>query len=411
MKILQINKFFYKKGGAEQHYFDLMKLLEDHGQEVVQFSMQSRQNEKSKFAKFFVSHMDIHNSDQLDFIQKIKNAGRIFYSFEAKRKLEKLLKKHPIDIAHIHNIYHHISPSILSVLKKHNIPVVMTIHDYKLFSPEYKFYHHGKARQEQAQGWYLNCIKTKCVNDSLSQSIFLTLEMIFHHKIMRYYERYVDFFIAPSEYVRSIFLKYGWTEDKIKVLPNFLSSDLPRVDKVIQPPKEPHFVYVGRLSEEKGVEKLVKYWYDNQLSYPLDIYGSGHLEKRIRILIKTNPNIPVNIVGFVPREKLLNALKDVTAVVIPSLMPEPFGLTAIEAFAIGIPVVVSGSGALSGMVEKSQAGVIFDLEKKGSLERALQVVGDTEFRNHAVEYMKKNHDPEQYYLNLYNMYENLIKKN
>ena len=133
MKILQINKFLYPRGGAETYLFGLSELLKKNGHEVIYFSQKNPKNISTDNKKFFVSDLEL---GKFSFGMLFK-VGRIFWSFEAERKIAKLIKKEKPDIVHIHNIYHQISPSILRAIKKAGIPIVMTVHDFKLIDPNY----------------------------------------------------------------------------------------------------------------------------------------------------------------------------------------------------------------------------------------------------------------------------------
>jgi len=142
MKILMVNKFFYIKGGSETYYFSLKKLLEKNGHEIIDFSMKDKKNFKSKYCNFFVDGIDYNKEQSL--FSKIKVGLKIIYSFEAKRKLEKLIKETKPDIAHLHIFQHQLSSSILDVLKRYNIPIVYTAHDLKMICPNYKMFTYNK---------------------------------------------------------------------------------------------------------------------------------------------------------------------------------------------------------------------------------------------------------------------------
>src|SRR3972149_1050840 len=128
MNILHINKFHYVKGGADKVYFETSHLLELYGHQSTFFSMNHPENFLCETKNYFMPYVDLVNINGI--IYKIKTAGRILYSFDARKRLSKLLDNYPVDAAHIHNIYHQISPSILHELKKRKIPAVMTLHDY-----------------------------------------------------------------------------------------------------------------------------------------------------------------------------------------------------------------------------------------------------------------------------------------
>ena len=134
MRILQVNKYNYLRGGSEKYFIELSKELERAGHQVAIFSMRHPKNLPSLWEKYFVSRVSFSENS---LYYSLLRPFRVLYSFEAKRKFSKLIKKFKPDIIHIHNIYHQISPSILPVAKKYNIPVVMHLHDYKLICPNY----------------------------------------------------------------------------------------------------------------------------------------------------------------------------------------------------------------------------------------------------------------------------------
>lgn len=406
MKILQINKYLYSRGGAEQHMLDLTKLLEDHGDEVLHFSTKDVRNISNDYAEFFPDSVELSNINKLSLGEKIRFGAKIIYNRQAAKKLEEFLDRNSVDIAHIHNIYHHISPSILPVLKKRNIPVVMTIHDYKLLSPNYKLYYNGKIDMDDTRGWYLSCIKHRCIDGSLAKSTLLTAEMIFHHKIMQYYERYVDHFIAPSQFVKDIFVSCGWDKKKITVLHHFLPSSVTPIVSASSAPSSHQFVYVGRLSEEKGVKKLLQTWYDLRLPYKLDFFGSGPLEQVMKRFVQEKGLTQVTFHGKVQRTKLLNLLSNYTALIVPTLMYETFGLAVIEAFAKGLPAIVPTKGGAAELVRSSDGGVTFDWNKTNSFMNAIkQILDNDSYRVNALEYIKNHHVPDDYYTKIRSIYE------
>lgn len=136
MKILMVNKFFYIKGGSETYYFSLKKLLEQHGHEVIDFSMKDKRNFPSDYSEYFVNNVDYNDKNTI--LKKIQLAKNIIYSTEAKTKFENLVKATRPDIIHLNIFQHQISPSILDVIKKYRIPTVYTAHDLKMVCLNYK---------------------------------------------------------------------------------------------------------------------------------------------------------------------------------------------------------------------------------------------------------------------------------
>ena len=189
MNILLVNKFHFIKGGSERHFFELKELLENKGHSVTVFSMQHEKNLKSEDEKYFVSQVQ---TDKISFSwQGVRTVARFFWSFEARRKVKRLLKDKKIDVVHLHNFNHQISPSILSIFRKKNIPVIMTVHDYSLISPNANLFVKGKIYDKVLS--YRSWIKDSCVKNSFWASLVVTLEMFLHHKILNVYKIYLLF--------------------------------------------------------------------------------------------------------------------------------------------------------------------------------------------------------------------------
>jgi glycogen synthase len=168
MKILMVNKFHYVKGGSERYYFALKRLLERHGHTVIDFSMKDEKNEPSAYSEYFVDNVDYNqNPGTWD---KVKMGLNIIYSKAARDKFEALVQKEKPDVVHLHLFQHQLSPSILDVLKKYEIPAVYTAHDLKMLCLNYKMMHHGKVCEECRGGKYYNCAKNRCVKDSFAKS-------------------------------------------------------------------------------------------------------------------------------------------------------------------------------------------------------------------------------------------------
>lgn len=406
MKILQVNKFFYRRGGAEQHFFDLRDLLTSRGEEVIDFSMRDKRNEPSPFAEYFVANREFGRTNW----RTLARPCKIIYSGEAKRKISRLIKATRPEVAHLHLIYHHLTPSILVALKKANIPTVMTIHDWKPLCPNYHLYTEGRPCVRCRGGHYWQAARHRCLRGSLPASALVALEAYYHH-FRRYYEDYIDLLIAPSDFAKEMFVLFGWPEEKIEVLPHFLPAAIKPVSVPPPLPEERRFAYVGRLSPEKGVDRLVDFWIKEKIRYPLDLYGDGPLYETLGRALKKNSAAAKKIrrLGRAPREQILARLDDYAAVIMPSVCYETFGLTAIEAWSRGVPVVANQLGSFVELLEKSGAGLLFDWSSGDRfLTEALEKIQSPAYRQRAVAYIKNNHRPDEYYRRLKQIYERLI---
>ena len=277
MRILLVNKYFYIKGGAENSFFETAKLLEIYGHTVNFFSMHDKKNLPTKHSKYFVSNVEYDNPGVK---QSIVAAGRLLYSWESRFNIEHLIRDQKPDIAHLNNIYHQISPSILHSLKKNRVPIIMSLRDYKLVCASYSMLAHRKVCEKCARGAYFNCFKEGCVKNSKVKSLLNTIEMYLHHKILHVYDL-IDIFISPSQFLKNKLQEMGF-KGQIEVLPNFVNPDdfMPRYGSA-----EKTICYVGRLSKEKGVATLIeamKFFPRLQLKIIGDEPLRGELEGKCR---------------------------------------------------------------------------------------------------------------------------------
>ena len=349
MQILQVHKYFWKRDGASNYMLHLSKLLKEAGHSVSFFSMKQKQSLTTPYSKYFVDEMKLDDPKRISFSKKIHHAKNIFFNTQARKKIERLLDEHPVDIVHLHNIYHHISPSILAPIKKKGVPIVMTLHDYKIISPNYTLYHHGSIHEEDARGLHLSCIKNKCHKDSRAQSTLLSAEMIFHHKIMRYYEKYVDAFIAPSMFMKNICAKYGWDEKGIHHIrhPIDTSSYSEKYEN------RGYVAYAGRLSEEKGIKTLLK---AAMLTphIPYKIIGDGPLSSFAKAFVNKHNLTNVDLTGFKTGAALTKLLSYARLHVLASEWYENYPLSILEAHALGKVVIATRMGGIPELVPDRQ---------------------------------------------------------
>jgi len=405
MNIVQAQKFLWPSGGDSSYAIFLLELLKKHRQNVIPFTIKDSRNPSSEYDEFFVNSA-YPREEKVSFLKKIQYAGQIFYSFEAKRKMQALLNKEHVDIVHLHNIYHQISPSILPVIKKKKIPIVMTLHDYKLICPNYTLFHHGGVHDEDSLGWYLSCVKNKCFKNSRWQSALVTAEMIFHHKIMKYYEKDVDLLLAPSLFIRNKFIEHGWKKEKIIHLPytiNFNSFEYIAEDKG-------YVAYVGRLVEEKGLQVLLEAAkITPEIKYK--IAGTGPLMQDLLTIIKKEKLNNVQLVGFKIGRDLREFLGGARLVVVPSIWYEVYGIVILEAKAMGKPVVGSRIGGIPEILPKEllvEPGNAEDLARTVSFWYTETEERRKEMGRRMREEVKKENDPEDHVKKILEIYKQLI---
>lgn len=406
MRILTVNKFYFINGGAETVCFNTAKLLRGKGHTVSFFSMKDPRNFPTNDEKYFIENVNYENGS---FGNKLSVSLKLLYSIEAKNKLRILLNDNSPDIAHLHNIYHQISPSVLHVFKKMNIPTVMTLHDYKLVCASYFMLKRSIICEACGFGQYYNCFKGKCVRDSYFKSLLNTLEMYLHHNILHIYNL-VDLFISPSVFLKDKLAEKGFT-GKIVYLPNFVKAEefKPQYNG-----EENTFVYFGRLLKEKGIHTLIKAV--EGLNIKLNILGEGQFKKHLMDEAKrNNTEHKVNFLGYKQGEQLHNEIRRSIAVIVPSEWYENNPLSILEAFALGKPVIGARIGGIPELVKNNETGLTFQPGNADDLRLRIEDLANnldkaiTMGRN-ARAFVEQELNEDKHYKTLLKIYEQVINK-
>jgi len=427
MNVLHINHVHYIRGGAETFYFKTAELLEKHGHKSVFFSMHHPKNMPCETSEFFMPYVDLNIKHNI--IGQLKIVGRILYSFEARRRLSKLLDKYPVDIAHLHNIYHSISPSILHELKKRRIPVVLTIHDPKLVCGSHNMYvyvndNNSKVCKlcESCSGrkYYMSIVK-RCVKESLAKSILVAMEMYLHHKVMDIYNL-VDVFISPSLFFKDKFRKMGFEKEMIH-LPYFIDIQelleiKSKVDGDRQRQKELSVICFGRLSLEKGLFTLLKAakrMLHEGRRMQVKIAGDGPIREQLHKNVETENIKNIKFLGYMSHDNLYQEVKNNIAAVVPSEWYDNYPMSIIETFAIGVPVIGARIGGIPEMVRDYETGLTFEPWNADDLYSKLKYL--EEHPDEAVAWGKKGKkfveqelNAEKHYQRLMEIYAKAIRK-
>lgn len=400
-----VNKFFYIKGGSETYYFALKRKLEAEGHQVIDFSMKDEKNFTSPYSQYFVDNVDYNGRSGIK--TKLRIASNIIYSFEAKKKFEELIKRERPDLIHLHIFQHQISPSILDVIKKYNIPAVYTAHDLKMVCLNYKMMHHGKICEECAGGKYYHCALNRCVKESFSKSCINVIEGYFH-KWRKSYDA-IDVVVTPSAFYKKKMEQFGVDADRLCHIPNFLDRDMPNVKTSFA--SENSYLYFGRLSEEKGVLTLIKAVEDSDMK--LKIVGTGPLKEELQEYIERNNVINIEMLGFKSGQELTDIVANAKAVILPSEWYENGPYSAIEALQVGRPIVGAEIGGIPELVRGN--GVLFasgnalDLKEKLLYIEKLSFDDYETMKKKSLELFKEQYTWTSHYKKLLNVYEKAIE--
>lgn len=390
--------------------FSLKDLLEKNGHKVIIFSMNHPNNYESEYSKYFVSHIDyIEELMSREIHAGIKVLKRTLFSIEAKKKIEVLIRDEKPDIAHIQNIHHHITPSIFYVLKKNRIPIVWTLHDYTIICPNTSFLANGKICEKCKKGRYYWPLFVRCKKGSISASSVAALETIIH-KLTGIYDL-VDLFIAPSKFLKNKFIEHGFKTDKLVHLNHFI--DFTVIEGNV--PSDDYYLFVGRITEEKGVKTLIDAALEVGSSH-LKIVGGGPLLKAMKkYAFDRDKNKIVEFLDHKSRIELLDYYKKCKFVVIPSEWYENAGLIIFEAYACGKPVIGSGIGGIPEFIKDTERGLVFIPGNKDDLVATIRYLLNNpdlveEMGENAKKYLIEAHGGEAHYKEIIKIYEKVLSK-
>ena len=351
MKILLINKFHYIKGGSETYYFTVAEAFKKQGHDVCFLAMQDEKNIECEQSKYFISNASVKG----DIKSKLNMIMHIAYSKEAYEKTKKLCEAEKPDLVILNLVHKQLTCSVIDAIKEYNkdLPIFWTMHDLICVCPAYTMLDaNGNICEKCLHGDFSNCKKNNCAHGSKLMSILSTYEA---NQIRKHgWYNMVDLFICPSMFYRDKLREGKFTTSKIEWMRNPLPVD---TKYELNNHDDKYILFFGRLSKEKGVKTLIDAMKDK--NYALKVLGTGPLEKELKDYVKSNNITNVELLGFKSGEELTNYVRNSRCVVLPSEWYENGPYSAMEAMALGKPLIVSNLGGLPELVEDGKNGFIF----------------------------------------------------
>jgi glycosyltransferase involved in cell wall biosynthesis len=369
VRILHVNKFLYRRGGAEAYLLDLAGLQRAAGHEVEFFAMRHPDNLPATFAEAFPSYVEFETAPPTAG-EKMRAAGRLLWSTSAARGMREVLATFRPDVVHLHNIYHQLSPSILRPAGRSGAAVVMTLHDYKLACPTYRLLDRHGICEACIPHRFWNPTLRRCNRGSLAASTLNGAEMTVHTLLGAYDP--VHRFACPSRFLEGKMRAARVHPDRLRWVPNYVDPT------AITPKAAPggDAAYVGRLSEEKGVDVLLEAL-QRAPALRLDVLGDGPARPALEALgASLGVGDRVTFHGRLPATAVHEAMRSAAVVAVPSRWYENMPITVLEAFAAGVPVVASALGGLPELIDDDRDGILVPPDEPGILADALTSLTD-----------------------------------
>jgi glycosyltransferase involved in cell wall biosynthesis len=389
MKVLLVHNSYQRPGGEDVAFKQECELLERHGHDVLTYRR---------------SNLELQ---QLATIERLTLVRRVIAAEDSRLAVLQILRNEKPDLIHVHNTFMMISPSIYQACREAQVPVLQTLHNFRLLCPASIFFRDGRRCEECVEHSLWRGVWHGCYRDSHTATAIIAL-MLQWHRARGTWDESVDGYIALSDFSRKKFVDGGLPAEKISVKPNFVYPD----------PGERnapgHYgLFVGRLSAEKGLSTLLTAWQHSRSSIPLVIVGDGPLRVALEAQAAKNGQTQVTFRGWLNPTETRAAMKQAAFLVLPSVCYENFPMTITESFACGTPVLCSRLGAMQELVADQHTGLHFTPGDAEDLASKLEWASDHPSELGAMgrearrEY-EARYTPEQNYSHLMNIYEQAL---
>jgi len=399
-----INNYHFRKGGADAVYFNTAELLQQNGHEVYYFSTKSPETIPCETEKYFTTGF---NFRQLSIGKKISSTTTFIYNRDAYDKLLLLLDEIKPDVVHIHLFMGGLTSSILTAIRKKNIPVVHSVHDYRLICPAYLFMDgKNKVCEKCIDKFYLRCTINRCSENNLGQSAILSMDAYFRKYVIKPVNL-IDRFIFVSRFIKNKHIEF---DQSYKIKGDMLYNFKPDLKSIVPTTfKGKYFLYFGRISREKGVQTLFESALKAGIS--LKIVGTGPIAEQL--LDRHSEN--VEFLGFKSGDELWSLVRLASFIVVPSEWYENNPLTIIEAYSFGKPVIGSRIGGIPEIIEENKTGYLFNPGNESELEAVLKRADSLSGEEYQVmsqnarALAEKLFNPDTHYKELIRIYKDVIK--
>jgi glycosyltransferase involved in cell wall biosynthesis len=346
MRILQVHNFYTQAGGEDAVLSAEGTLLANAGHTIYTHTV---------------------SNTTIDKRQRLSLAAGTIWNQNQYHYLRTLIKLEKIDIVHVHNTIPQISPSVYWAARHAGAAVVQTLHNYRFICPSAVFFRSEHVCEDCSKKVFpWPAVLHSCYRGSRGASAVLAA-MLFINRCIKTYRTKIDVFIALTNFARERFIAGGLPEDRIMVKPNFILHDPGIGDSAGK-----YALFVGRLTEEKGVSTLLDAWQKFPELPTLKIAGDGPLEDIVKTAAEKNPNI--TYLGKQPSDTIITLMKNAGALIFPSLWYEGFPVTLAEAFATGLPVVASNLGSMKSIITPGKTGMLFDPRNSTALAEATSIL-------------------------------------
>ena len=399
MKILNVSQNHYVRGGSDRYFFTLAELLQKHGHGVVPFTAANPNNEPSEWERYFPRGADFERPGAGDLL-------RFLYSNDAVKSIQRLLRNTDIDLAHFHIYYGKLTASILEVLKKNGIPLIQTLHEYKLTCPVYSHLSNDEICEACEGKHFWRALPKRCNRGSIARTALSVTES-YVSRMLGAIKKF-DHFISVSHFLRKKMISHGLPEDKISTVHNFVDvSDITPSFDVGN-----YILYFGRLHRSKGILTLIEAAAPLK-QVPLYIVGDGEAMPEVQRIIEENGCEHIHLLGFKQGDELQELILNSICTVLPSEWYENCPMSVLESYAYGKPVIGADIGGIPELIVDGIDGFLVPSGGQEALRERLLWI--SEHRDEAVEMgrmgrqkMETDFNADIHYERIMNVYQQFL---
>jgi glycosyltransferase involved in cell wall biosynthesis len=384
VRVLMAHNYYQQAGGEDNVFSAETLLLRSHGHEVLEYT---------------------DTNKRIDSLGQLAAAKNTVWSDSSYQSIKKLIKAEKPDIAHFHNTFFMISPSVYYACHELGVPVVQSLHNYRLTCPSAIFYRDHHACEDCLGKFFpWPGVLHKCYRGSAAQSLAVAFMLTFHH-LRKTWVNQVNAYITSTDFSRTKMIQAGLPAERIFVKPNFSHDVIGHAHL-----SDSYTLTIGRLSPDKGVAAVLQAW-ETLGDVPLKITGDGEMRAMVEQFTESHP--AVNYLGFVDRKEMPELIQNARFLVFASQMYEVFPMVIAEAYAAGIPVIASRLGAMTELIREGETGLLFNPGDAVDLAAKVRWLWDhpeeaaSMGQNARREYEQK-YSPEQNYQLLMEIYEKAI---
>ncbi len=387
-RILQVHNFYQIPGGEDVVVRNEKRLLEEHGHKVY---------------TYYRSNAELKEGGRLG---KLCVPFTAVYSFKTVREVKKLIKEYQIDIVHVHNTLTMVSPSVFYAAFRCHVPIVQTLHNFRMLCPAGSFFRDNVICEECVQGGLKCAVKHKCYRNSKLQS-FVSAAVLKVHRVLGTYRK-VNF-ICLTEFNRNKLLALGDIVDakKIFIKPNFTFAE--GIEPSNVPEQEEYYLFAGRVEALKGVDIAIKA-FEQIPDRKLYIAGTGPMMDEMQAYVNEHNIQNVKFLGYLQKEDMTEKFYHAKAVIMTSQCYEAFAMTIAEAYSYGVPVIAGRVGNMEGMVQEGVTGVKFTYNSSSDLAekvKEFEQLDRVTLKENAREFYQERLRPEDNYQKLMEIYESI----